>query len=942
MRTRPRTYSDVALFRRLFSEARPYRLQIGCIFVISMLAAPLTLLTPVPLQIAVDSAIGSHPLPGFLDGLVPVAVSNSKDGVLILAAVMFGAIAVLTQVQDLGSTVFKTYTGEKLLLNFRSKLFQQSQRLSLAYHDRVGTSDSTYRVQEDAKSLQYIAVESLISLVTAATTLVAMIYVTARIDFQLALVAIGVSPVLFLAAKHFRPRMRATSREVKKAESGALSVVQEVLTGLRLVKAFGQEDREQERFFGQSRLGTRARIRLAVLEGGYALLVGGIMGAGGGVVLLVGVHHVQRGTITLGELLLVMGYLSQLYSPIKTMARKAGSLQNYLASAERAFALLAEAPDVPERPDARPLARASGAVEFRDVAFAYDLDRLALNDISFAVKPGTRVGVAGATGAGKTTLINLLTRFYDPSWGRILLDGVDLRDYKLADLRNQFGIVLQDTVLFSTSIGENIAYARPDAGRREIEAAAVAANIHDFIVGLPEGYDTPVGERGMRLSGGERQRISLARAFLKDARILILDEPTSSVDVKTEALILEAMERLMAGRTSFMIAHRLSTLEICDLRLELEKGRIVTRAREPAPKAPQSVRVSRPAEPDEVSDHPAVRAWLSLGGRMARQVHVLRASKRRKRATYRLEGAGPDGLPVIAKLCKRKTAEVEIAVYRKVLPLLPTPSLRFYGELEDADRQHHWLFLEDAGGQPYSPAAPEHRRLAARWLATVQLHAAEILQASDLPDRGQRHYLIHLLNAREEIERHLRRQQTGTDGALVLSDLLLKLELLESRWSELTAFCDTLPETLVHGDLFPNNLRITSNGHGIGLAIFDWEYAGVGAQAPDLAQLLEPERSEVALLHRSKQFYRFSANPCLDTYRSVLTASATGFEAEAVEHSAAVGSLFRCLAGIDWACSQATATWCPMDDFRVYSRWLGDAIEVAGWSAPGRRVLEPR
>ena len=308
---------------------------------------------------------------------------------LIFAAFMFAAIAVLTQVQDLGNTVLKTYTGEKLLLNFRSKLFQQSQRLSLAYHDRVGTSDSTYRVQEDAKSLQYIAVESLISLVTAATTLAAMIYVTARIDFQLALVAIAVTPLLLLAARHFRPRMRATSREVKKLESGALSVVQEVLTGLRVVKAFGQEDREQERFFGQlQRSACAPGSAWRLIEGGYALLVGAIIGAGGGVVLFVGVRHVQQGSITLGELLLVMGYLTQLYAPIKTMARKAGSLQNHLASAERAFALLDEAPDVPERPDARPLARAAGAVEFRDVSFSYGPDRLALDDVSFAVEPG--------------------------------------------------------------------------------------------------------------------------------------------------------------------------------------------------------------------------------------------------------------------------------------------------------------------------------------------------------------------------------------------------------------------------------------------------------------------------------------------------------------------------------------------------------------------------
>jgi ATP-binding cassette, subfamily B, bacterial len=292
-------------------------------------------------------------------------------------------------------------------------------------------------------------------------------------------------------------------------------------------------------------------------------------------VLLIGVRLVLSGALTLGDLLLVMGYLSQLYGPLDTLSNSKATLQGSLASAERAFSLLDETPDVIEQPDARPLAHASGAMTFHNVSFAYRENRPVLHDVAFEIDPGTSLGISGTTGAGKTTLVSLLTRFYDPTAGQILLDGVDLRAYKLADLRNQFAIVLQEPVLFSTTIAENIAYARPGAATRKIVHAAQAANAHEFIMTLPRGYEEQVGERGMSLSGGERQRIALARAFLKDAPILILDEPTSSVDTQTEAAIMEAMERLMRGRTTFMIAHRLSTLANCDARLEIEYGRVV-------------------------------------------------------------------------------------------------------------------------------------------------------------------------------------------------------------------------------------------------------------------------------------------------------------------------------------------------------------------------------
>jgi ATP-binding cassette subfamily B protein len=568
--------SEFALYRRLLRQARPYWPHLGGLFLLSLLASPLALLTPLPLKIAVDSVVGSHrQIPGPLAALLPASVIRSHTAMLVVAAVLFVLIALLTQLQQLGNSVLSAYTGEKLVLDFRIRLFGHVQRLSLLYHDAKGTTDSTYRIQYDAVSIQNITVNGVFPFLTAAITIASMLYVTARIDWQLALVALAISPVLFFFARTYRQRLRRGWGDAKKLESGAMSVVQEVLAAMRVVRAFGQEDYEQERFICQSSKGLRARVHLAFVAGSFGLLVGLLTAVGTAAVLFLGMRHVQAGVLTLGELLLVMSYLAQLYLPLQTISKKAADLQASLASAERAFALLDEGADVTERPNARPLTRALGTVAFRKVCFAYGTDQPVLHNISFEIGPGTHLGIAGTTGAGKTTLVSLLTRFYDPSAGQILLDGLDLRDYKLADLRNQFTIVLQEPVLFSSSIAENIAYARPGASHHEIVAAAQAANAHEFIAGLTQGYETLVGERGMRLSGGERQRISLARAFLKDAPILILDEPTSSVDTKTEAAIMEAMERLMHGRTTFIIAHRLGTLANCDARLRIEQGRLV-------------------------------------------------------------------------------------------------------------------------------------------------------------------------------------------------------------------------------------------------------------------------------------------------------------------------------------------------------------------------------
>jgi ATP-binding cassette, subfamily B, bacterial len=570
-----RRYPTSVLSRRLLTLARPCAVPLFGVLVLSFLSTPIALLTPLPLKIAVDNVIGSAPLPAWLTALWPSGLPVSAGSVLGAAVVLLLVLALAGRLQELATAMLQAETSERLTLGFKTEIFRHAQRLSLAYHDTKGTADSVYRLVQDAPALQYIVVEGVVPFVTAGLTLVAIVWVTARLDWQLALVALGISPVLFLLSRRYRQRLREGARELKRLESGAMGVVQEVLGNLRVVKAFGQEDRETSRFRARSRESARSRVRLALAENVFGGLIGMTTALGTALTLVIGITHVRSGSLTLGGLLLVMAYLSQLYGPLTMISRKAASIQSHLASMDRAFALLDEAPDVSAR-GVRRITRASGAVAFRNVSFAYSADRLILEDVTFELSPGTTLGISGTTGTGKTTLVNLLCRFYDPTGGHILLDGLDIRDYRLADLRDQFAIVLQDPVLFSTTIAENIAYARA-ADQAEIVAAAKAANIHDFIERLPEGYETRVGERGMRLSGGERQRVSLARAFLKDAPILILDEPTSSLDTVTEALIIDAMERLMKGRTTIMIAHRPKTLERCDVRLHLERGRVQER-----------------------------------------------------------------------------------------------------------------------------------------------------------------------------------------------------------------------------------------------------------------------------------------------------------------------------------------------------------------------------
>jgi ATP-binding cassette, subfamily B, bacterial len=564
--------SALRTYGRVARETRPYHRQILALFLLSALGSALVLLVPVPLKIAVDSVLGSRPVAGPFEAILP---SGSDSALLISTALLFVLITVLMQAQEVGLLLLSANTGQKLRVAVRDRLFDHVQRLSLNYHDTRGTLDSSYRIQWDGPAFQYIAVDGVVPLFTAALMVIGMIVVTLSIDWLLGAVALLITPIMVALFRVYGGRLRRQWHAAKKVESSAFSVVHEALSALRVVKAFGREEQESERFRGRSEASMQAEVRVALTEALLTMTVGLTIGLGTAVVLYVGVRRVQAGGLTLGQLLLVMTYLTQLYEPLRTIAKKVGDLQDSVASAERLFDVLDEEPDLVERAGAHQLQRARGVIRFDHVSFAYEDGPTVLHGISLDVPAGASVGIAGTTGAGKSTLISLLTRLYDPSSGAVLLDGVDLRDYRLEDLRRQFAIVLQEPVLFSTSIAENIGYGRLGASNDDIAAAARAANAHDFILRLPEGYRTVVGERGMKLSGGERQRIALARAFLKDAPILILDEPTSSVDVHTERGITEAIERLMSGRTTFMIAHRLTTLNGCDTRLVLESGRLV-------------------------------------------------------------------------------------------------------------------------------------------------------------------------------------------------------------------------------------------------------------------------------------------------------------------------------------------------------------------------------
>lgn len=573
-------YSAIQLIKKIILQGKAYWPHIAGIFIISLLSTPIALLKPYALKLLIDSGFGSMPVPGFISFFFPAGFGFNFTAVIMIAAALVIIFALTDNLLTAASWIMGTYTGEKLVLKFRTLLFNHIQRLSLAYHDRKGTSDSLYRIQWDTMCIRSFLLSQLSPLVASFITLISMIVVMFLINWSFAIISLCIIPPLFFLTRLSSKILRKDWYKVKDAESGAMSVIHEVLSSLRVVKAFGQEVNEGERFLDRSNIAVKGQLKMARIGALFSFITGMLIATGTALFLYFGATYVQAGKMTLGELTLVLAYLSQVFGPLQSISKNLNEVQSSLVSIDRVFSVLDEEKEVKENPHAAHLPRAKGAFEFKEVSFSYQKERPTLQDISFQIRPGDRVGIMGSTGAGKSTLISLINRFYDPSHGVISIDGVDIRNYKLVDYRSQFSIVLQEPVLFSTTIGENIRYGRPDATEKEIIEAAKAANAHEFILKSKDGYDTMVGERGMQLSGGERQRISIARAFIKNAPVLILDEPTSSLDVKTEAQIMDSMEVLMKGRTTFMITHRLDTLNTCNVLLHVEGGKLVELVRD--------------------------------------------------------------------------------------------------------------------------------------------------------------------------------------------------------------------------------------------------------------------------------------------------------------------------------------------------------------------------
>jgi ATP-binding cassette, subfamily B, bacterial len=543
------------------------------VLIVTMLAnIGLDLLRPWPIKLVVDNVLGDAGLPGALHWLPGV---EGRHGLLVWVVVATVLIFLLGTVTNMAYTYYSLRLGQRMTYSLAADLFAHLQRLSLLFHTRRPVGDLISRVTGDSWCVNTLVTDALVPAAQSLVTLAAMFIVMWKLQPTLTLLALGVLPFFVIVIRVLGRPIKDRNREQRDLEGSMMSVVEQTLTAVPAVQAFTREEVEVGRFKSYANRTVLAYVRATVAGLWFELFAGLVTTIGTAAVIYVGASLALEGKLTAGTIIVFLSYLSSLYEPLNDITHTTQTVQGAAAEADRVSEILETQPEIQDRPHARDV-RVDGTITYENVTFGYyEPDRPVLHGVSLEARPGDVVAIVGPTGAGKTTLMNLLVRFFDPWSGRITIEGVDLRDVKLRSLRSQIALVLQDPFIFPLSVAENIAYGRPDASRRKVEAAARAANAHEFITGLPQGYDTVVGERGATLSGGEKQRLSIARAFLKDAPVLILDEPTSALDAHTESALLDALERLMGGRVSFIIAHRLSTIRNASRILVLDDGRIV-------------------------------------------------------------------------------------------------------------------------------------------------------------------------------------------------------------------------------------------------------------------------------------------------------------------------------------------------------------------------------
>jgi subfamily B ATP-binding cassette protein MsbA len=536
------------------------------------------LLDPWPIKIVLDSVIKAKQADhGWVNHLLTKVTGNNQLAMLEFAAIAVIVIAVLDAVCSYVEKYVTTSVGQWVTHDLRRILYAHIQRLSLSFHDQKQTGDLISRVTSDIESIQSFIVSGLLGVLINCITLVGMIGVMFYSNWRFTLIALSVAPPLAVVVYTYTRKIKKASREVRKKEGEIVSTIQEVLSSIRVVRAFAREDYEQQRLETQSLEGVEVALRARSLKAKLTPIVDIIVAFGTCLVLWFGARMVLAGSLDPGMLVVFILYLKKMYKPMQELSKMTDSFSKASVGYERIREVLATEREVKDRPGARVAPRFQGEIEFEAVDFAYDPDRPILKNVSFQIKPGQVAALVGPTGAGKSSIIGLIPRFYDPNAGTIKIDGVDVRAYTQKSLRQQISFVLQDTVLFHGPIWENIAYGKPEATRSEILKAAEIANAHEFIEQMPEGYDSIVGERGMTLSGGQRQRIAIARAVIRNTPILILDEPSSGLDAGSEKLVFEALDRLMEGKTSIVIAHRLSTIRNANVIFVVEDGEIKER-----------------------------------------------------------------------------------------------------------------------------------------------------------------------------------------------------------------------------------------------------------------------------------------------------------------------------------------------------------------------------